>query len=716
MITGPSEVLPGERPAEQFTNYFESFNFTLQASDTDLAAEAAGFDFLIDWGDGTAPTFIPATPGNGTGVEVSHAFVGDFGDPLNIQLTATSSAGSALASHDVTIAPVLELDGAVFIAGTNDDDTISVTTIPFGSSHIEVARNGDDYTFTNSGFAIIVLGQGGTDEIDSIATISRIYGSDGPDNIIVNSVGFGSNTETNTGLGDDTVIVLTTDKGNLAMADRVFGGGGDDDITVDCAAADNNTNAPGFYLDGEDGSDSYTLNYNDLVFVPLFRKLGDINDSGTTGSDSLVTNGTAGDDEIIKTAGSIRKKFLTAGQPSWIANSDYIGMESVTIYGHGGNDHIVDPGSDTTLLGGPGNDTIVIDGTTGTGVTADGGEDADNIIVKLGNLDGPVNVLDSGTTGADTLVIEGTTAADQIDVVASAVMYGTETIQYSASVDSLALNGGNGDDTINVLATDVSALSINGEGGVDSINVQLENVSAEVTLEEPGSTIVLNGTAASDAMLFRPRGNDGEIEVFLNGSSRSRITPTGPVIVHGGDGDDDISVSNSIDASFWLYGDSGNDRVGGGAGHDVLFGGSGDDLVAGGGGRDFLVGGEGADQIVGNADDDILVAGILLYESNETAIDRIMREWTANDTYANRTAHLSGATGGLNEAYYLVTDGPSANVLDDNDNDVLTGSSGDDWFFANLFLGNGDDASQKDKITDLHASEFALDLDFIGVL
>jgi hypothetical protein len=344
-----------------------------------------------------------------------------------------------------------------------------VTTIPFGSSHIEVARNGDDYTFTNSGFAIIVLGQGGTDEIDSIATISRIYGSDGPDNIIVNSVGFGSNTETNTGLGDDTVIVLTTDKGNLAMADRVFGGGGDDDITVDCAAADNNTDAPGFYLDGEDGSDSYTLNYNDLVFVPLFRKLGDIHDSGTTGSDSLVTNGTAGDDEIIKTAGSIRKKFLTAGQPSWIANSDYIGMESVTIYGHGGNDHIVDPGSDTTLLGGPGNDTIVIDGTTGTGVTADGGEDADNIIVKLGNLDGPVNVLDSGTTGADTLVIEGTTAADQIDVVASAVMYGTETIQYSASVDSLALNGGNGDDTINVLATDVSALSINGEGGVDSI-------------------------------------------------------------------------------------------------------------------------------------------------------------------------------------------------------------------------------------------------------
>jgi hypothetical protein len=46
---------------------------------------------------------------------------------------------------------------------------------------------------------------------------------------------------------------------------------------------------------------------------------------------------------------------------------------------------------------------------------------------------------------------------------------------------------------------------------------------------------------------------------------------------------------------------------------------------------------------------------------------------------------------------------------------MLMGAAGQDWFFANLFLDNGDDANHKDKITDLHANEFALDLDFIGV-
>ncbi|WP_202921112.1 hypothetical protein [Anatilimnocola aggregata] len=39
---------------------------------------------------------------------------------------------------------------------------------------------------------------------------------------------------------------------------------------------------------------------------------------------------------------------------------------------------------------------------------------------------------------------------------------------------------------------------------------------------------------------------------------------------------------------------------------------------------------------------------------------------------------------------------------------VATGSAGRDWFFANL------DNGVLDKITDLHASEFADDLDFIA--
>src|SRR5207244_1779258 len=48
-------------------------------------------------------------------------------------------------------------------------------------------------------------------------------------------------------------------------------------------------------------------------------------------------------------------------------------------------------------------------------------------------------------------------------------------------------------------------------------------------------------------------------------------------------------------------------------------------------------------------------------------------------------------------------------VLDDGIQDVLTGSSGQDWFWAN-YKGTG----ALDKITDLSAAEFANDLDFIN--
>lgn len=47
-------------------------------------------------------------------------------------------------------------------------------------------------------------------------------------------------------------------------------------------------------------------------------------------------------------------------------------------------------------------------------------------------------------------------------------------------------------------------------------------------------------------------------------------------------------------------------------------------------------------------------------------------------------------------------------VFDDGAADVLTGSAGQDWLFANL-LGTG----VKDKVTDLSAAEFANDLTFI---
>ena len=55
----------------------------------------------------------------------------------------------------------------------------------------------------------------------------------------------------------------------------------------------------------------------------------------------------------------------------------------------------------------------------------------------------------------------------------------------------------------------------------------------------------------------------------------------------------------------------------------------------------------------------------------------------------------------------MTTQGSSPTVRDDFAKDTMTGSAGQDWFFANLASG------VIDKVTDLSASEFAEDLEFI---
>ena len=55
----------------------------------------------------------------------------------------------------------------------------------------------------------------------------------------------------------------------------------------------------------------------------------------------------------------------------------------------------------------------------------------------------------------------------------------------------------------------------------------------------------------------------------------------------------------------------------------------------------------------------------------------------------------------LNESFFLRHGGADATVLDDEARDLITGSAGSDWYFANL------DEETKDKITDLNDEELA---------
>jgi Ca2+-binding RTX toxin-like protein len=276
---------------------------------------------------------------------------------------------------------------------------------------------------------------------------------------------------------------------------------------------------------------------------------------------------------------------------------------------------------------------------------------------------------------------------------------------------------GSGAEPVVISAGGTIAASAEGDTQVAS---DVEIVSPNAPVFTTSGLIVL-GTPNDDVISFRGGPSAGDVEAFLNGTSRGITHSATRLIARGLGGDDTIDVVDSITIAAWLYGDEGDDRVKGGAGHDVLLGGAGDDLLVGGGGRDLLIGGAGADRIVGNADEDLLVAGTTSFDANDEALSAVLAEWTSARSYSQRTANINGIGSGssfaarLNTNYFLNTSAANGliTVQDDNAKDMLTGASGEDWFFANLFLDNGDDADQKDKITDLHASEFALDLDFI---
>ena len=221
--------------------------------------------------------------------------------------------------------------------------------------------------------------------------------------------------------------------------------------------------------------------------------------------------------------------------------------------------------------------------------------------------------------------------------------------------------------------------------------------------------LVINGTPGDDIIHISPSGSG--IRVTINGIANNYAV-TGRIIVYAFAGNDDVQVAGSIANEAWLYGDTGNDKLNLGNGGGIVFGGTGDDQINGGNGRDILVGGDGSDKLVGNSADDILLAAFSDYDDrftspvHEDAWRAIFEEWKRTDhDYLQRVANINSGNGTpldrSNEAYFLNL----STVHDDDDEDILTGSAGRDWFFANLY-GTG----VLDKVTGQNGDEIGNDL------
>ena len=195
----------------------------------------------------------------------------------------------------------------------------------------------------------------------------------------------------------------------------------------------------------------------------------------------------------------------------------------------------------------------------------------------------------------------------------------------------------------------------------------------QVTIED--GVVRIGGTSGDDVILVSPTTDGQNVQVTINGTvvrDDIALVDVNEIRAWGRAGNDYIELIDLALTSM-LHGGEGNDELIGAAGDDLIFGGLGNDKLTGAAGNDFLVGGSGADRIVGSAGHDILVAGQVACHFTDEALRQIMAEWAANKE---------------------PDDGLAENVLDETLGeegfDMLTGSSGSDWFIV----------SEDDKITD----------------
>jgi Ca2+-binding RTX toxin-like protein len=234
------------------------------------------------------------------------------------------------------------------------------------------------------------------------------------------------------------------------------------------------------------------------------------------------------------------------------------------------------------------------------------------------------------------------------------------------------------------------------DGGETSLFQTVTIATASMQL---GGDLTVGGTQASDVLFFlafNPR--HPRVITLQTGEGISTHRDVSRIVAFGQGGNDVIAVAGNLALPVVFHGGPGNDQLIGGRGHSVLDGGPGNDFLLGGQGRDLLIGGTGADRILGNSGDDLLIAGSLGFTDFDVATAAIMAEWTSEHDLPTRMANLLGKTEAegnpgypdrLNDAFFLEL---GTTVREDEDRDVLTGASGNDWFFFD---------SDLDKATDL---------------
>ncbi|WP_166820008.1 calcium-binding protein [Thalassoroseus pseudoceratinae] len=226
-------------------------------------------------------------------------------------------------------------------------------------------------------------------------------------------------------------------------------------------------------------------------------------------------------------------------------------------------------------------------------------------VVDLLNEAGEVTRQTTFTLPSDVerLALEGGTGDDRIEVGHGV----TRNVVLIGGAGNDFLLGGAGRDWL--IGDDIADSSLYGNRspraavqpvfkptlGTSDGNDVLDGGAGDDVLEGGLGSDYLNGCEGNDTLY----GQDGE-DFLYGGEGRDNQ--------YGGAGDDYLEAGEGLLGDL-LYGEDGNELMVGGAGADVLSGGDGQDRLFGGGLLDMLSGGDDDDLLVGEAGRDFLFGG-----------------------------------------------------------------------------------------------------------
>jgi Ca2+-binding RTX toxin-like protein len=673
--------------------------FNLDDMSDDVVVQSISEPAVVNGGTGDDSVLVDdnglAVGGTANGVAASLTVNGDAGsDFVGIEDSADPAANT------LTVTPTAAgLGGDSFFGpgGSLSYSTVDLLQINAGSGGNTIQITGTapatgissgagDDQITVSGAAAAGLNLNAGDGNDSYAIdIFNLTGD-----VVVSDAGAGGNdrltvqggaaadslTLTGTQVTDGVRLVSYSGFESLTVA----GGGDADTIIV-------NSTTPPTTLDGEGGADSYTVNLAGALVGMV-----SIADSGFGGGemDTGLVVGSGGSDSFALTATQL-------SSPATLEVVAYMGLEDLTVDLAGGDDSIMVNGSQTTVRGGPGDDDLTINGIGAGGLTADGEDGSDDYIVQSGALLGALQVSDTGAAGSDGLAVHGTPGGDMITVSASAVLVGTDTVNYSG-VDSLTIAAGAADDTIDVTGTAV-ATTVDGQADTDTYVATFGTLTGPLALVDgggPGDTdlATVHGTALDDAIVLAGMSVVRGLETVVASATIERLS------IVGGDGQDTIDSTSAAlpvtldgaagndtllggSAASSLVGGGGNDRIVAGPNNDTLVDGSGDDLLRGGDGDDRYLLMPGSDDIVdeatGSGNDTVDFSAAFFLFFGVTFDLAIVGAPQTIDGFNTVTllGSIENATGSPGDDTLFGTGGP--NLLSGaGGNDALTGRAGDD--------------------------------------